>query len=197
MGAAAVASASARVEARHELALERHAKEMARAEARHLARHHAAGAAMSLNRVSLRGAADPPAVGPGQRPIFITTPTGTITTTNSTTGSSLPANVGGPLRTIYQEYQQWVSGGEQGAFTSSLASMVVIDGTNVGVSVRATDSADFNALVSEVEGLGMQVSGSDATHLMITGMLPIAQLPNVAQLSQTESVAAMFRPMAR
>ena len=107
---------------------------------------------------------------------------------------SLPHSI---LAMVYQEYAQWVSAGEPGAFTSSEAGMVEIQGTNVGIYVHDANPADFAALGSELQSLGMQITDSNATYGTYAGFLPIAQLAAVAQFAQSPNLSPILYPMAR
>jgi len=109
--------------------------------------------------------------------------------------TSLPANAGDVLNTIYQEYQKFESGGGTGTFTSIWSPYVMIQGSNVGVEVHGNGSGDFDSLVSALKNLGMQVTATDAVTQTVEGLLPINQLPTVALEPQTLSVSPMFRPV--
>jgi hypothetical protein len=98
------------------------------------------------------------------------------------------------LNTIYQEYQRFVADGGTGTFTSSLSNLIRIQGTNVGVEVHG-NGGDFNALVTSLQGLGMQITATDAVTQTVEGMLPISQLPAAAQEPQTLSVTPGYLPV--
>jgi hypothetical protein len=68
-------------------------------------------------------------------------------------------------------------------------------GTDVGIMVKDNNSGDFNTLITELQSDGTQTLESNITYGIIEGMLPIAQLPTIAQLSQTLSVVPMFKPI--
>jgi hypothetical protein len=111
------------------------------------------------------------------------------------TGSKvLTANVSLYLATVYQQYEQWVSGGEQGAFSPSTTLPIEFQGGNVGIYVHDGSPADFNTLETELQDLGMQITIADATSGTFAGFLPIAQLPAVGQLPQTPIVTPIFYP---
>jgi hypothetical protein len=127
-------------------------------------------------------------------PITITpSPTPTVTT-SSTSPASLPANADKNLNTIYQQYLQFVNSGGSGTFSSSLSNLIQIQGTNVGVEVHGKGTGDFNALVSSLESMGMQISATDAVTQTVVGMLPIADLPAAAHGQQTLSVTPQYLP---
>ncbi len=124
-------------------------------------------------------------------------PVPVMTPPSSTYASSpgpLPASVAAALQDLYEEYEGRVGGG---SFTPGESSdrLLVINGTSVGVAIKASSSADFNTLVSQLQSDGMQVSSSSATYGLVDGMLPIANLGTVAQLSGAASVTPMSPPM--
>lgn len=117
--------------------------------------------------------------------------TGTTTTTPAPQ-SSLPASVSQTLSAIYNAYEQDPSAFPATVSTISGASMVVIDGTNVGIQVKDNNPADFNTLVNELQGAGMQISNSSALYGTVVGLLPIAQLPTVAAFADASSIAPQY-----
>jgi hypothetical protein len=102
------------------------------------------------------------------------------------------AKAGQDLITIYDEFEQQ---GGSATFTSSLSGRVLIQGANVGVDVTANGGA-FDVFVSNLEHLGMQVLTSSATYGTVEGLLPISELPTVAQNAQTLSVSPISIPKA-
>jgi len=120
-------------------------------------------------------------------PSAVTTPSVTSPSPSDIKNGPL-AKAGQDLITIYQEFQQ------QGdaTFTSSKAGLIEIQGTNVGVDVHMAAGIDFNAFVSGLTKLGMQVRAQDATNGTVEGLLPISQLPSVAQNPQTLSVSPIY-----
>lgn len=125
-----------------------------------------------------------------------TPPTTSATTTDVGDIQNGPlAKAGQDLITIYQEFVQFENNGGTGGFVSSKASFVVIKGTNVGVDVHWNGSGDFNAYVASLTNLGMQIQATDSTSGTVEGLLPIAQLPGVAGMSQTKSLSPIYIPM--
>jgi hypothetical protein len=96
------------------------------------------------------------------------------------------------LNTIYQQYLQFLNSGGSGSFSSSLSNLIQIQGTNVGVEVHGKGTGDFNALVSSLESMGMQISATDAVTQTVVGMLPITDLPAAALGLQTLSVTPLY-----
>jgi hypothetical protein len=114
-------------------------------------------------------------------------------TTGSGSQNSLPANVAVTLDVIYDAYQQ-----NPGQFPANLpatdgANLVVIQGSNVGIQVHDGNPTDFATLLTELESDGMQVTTSSAQFGTIVGMLPISQLPAVAELTDAPSVAPLWQ----
>ena len=137
--------------------------------------------------------ADPPT--PSPVPVQPVTPAPEPVGTTSNLPASLPANAGNILNAIYQEYQKYKQDGGTGTFTSSWSPFVVIQGSDVRVDVHGNGSGDFGSLVSTLQNLGMQVTATDSVTQTVEGMLPIDQLPTVAQEPQTLSVTPSFRPV--
>src|SRR5207302_1599184 len=100
------------------------------------------------------------------------------------------AKAGQDLFTIYQEFVQQ---GGSATFKSSEAGQVEIQGTNVGVNVHSA-GGNFDNLVSAMTSLGMQVRTKDATHGIVEGLLPIAQLVTAAQNPETLSLSPVYVP---
>jgi len=116
-------------------------------------------------------------------------------TAGSTTDlpTSLPANAGNVLNTIYQEYLDFAKNGGTGTFVSSWSPYVVIQGTDVRVDVHGDGSGNFGSLVSDLQNMGMQITATDSVTQTVEGMLPIAQLPSAAQDPQTMSISPSYR----
>jgi hypothetical protein len=127
-----------------------------------------------------------------------TSPSTSATTTDTGDIQNGPlAKAGQDLITIYQEYVQYENNGGTGAFVSSMSGVIVIKGTNVGVDLHWNGTGDFNGYVTSLQNLGMQIQATDPTSGIVEGMLPIAQLPTVAGLSQTKSLSPMYIPIIR
>ncbi len=136
-----------------------------------------------------------PVMAPVTPPTLSTTSSGPTTGTTTTTPapqSSLPANVSQTLSAIYSAYEQDPSAFPANVSTISGASMVVIDGTNVGIQVKDNNAADFNTLVNELQGAGMQITNSSAVYGTVVGLLPIAQLPTVAAFADASSIGPQY-----
>jgi len=120
---------------------------------------------------------------------------GSPTTTDTNSASTLPANVSVTLDAIYNAYTQDPSSFPANIASLDGASMVVIQGSNVGIQVHDGNPADFNGLLTELQNDGLQVTISSAQYGMIVGLLPIAQLPTVASLSQAPSITPELNPV--
>jgi len=110
--------------------------------------------------------------------------------------------LGQTLNIIYQEYVSYVKDGAKGAFVSSQSSKVFFllpggttDGskTEVGVSILVPRTL-FNQALADTAKLGMQVNGADPMHGIITGFIPISQLPTAANDADFTSVAPIYKP---
>jgi hypothetical protein len=122
----------------------------------------------------------PPAASPGQSPAQSPTPP--------------PPNLAQPLQSLYQEYETFQATG--GTFAPPEASYLVLNGTSVGIQVHFSGT-DFAAFMAALQSDGLQIIDSDPTFGIVEGMLPIAQLPTVAQIPQTLSITPMYKPMVR
>jgi hypothetical protein len=137
--------------------------------------------------------ANPPTQSPA--PVAPVSPAPTPAAAATELPSSLPANAGNILNTIYQEYQQFKKDGGTGTFTSSWSPFVMIQGTSVGVDVHGNGSGNFDSLVVTLRNLGMQVTATDSVTQTVEGMLPIDALPTVALEPQTLSVSPSYLPV--
>jgi len=104
---------------------------------------------------------------------------------------NLPANTDQTLNQIYQDF---VNSGSSADFTTNESVLVYINGSNVGIVAHGDGSGSLDDFVSALTSLGMQVQTTDAKTETVTGMIPISKLPNAAQLSQTFSIGAMYKP---
>ena len=116
-------------------------------------------------------------------------------TTNSNSPGTLPANVEHPTPVALCGSETYESAGASGAFRPTGLNGLVINGTSVGIQVKADNSGDFSSFVTTLQSDGMQVLDSSSTYGLVEGMLPIGQLPAVAQLPQTLSITPMFNPI--
>jgi hypothetical protein len=124
-------------------------------------------------------------------PVTSDTPTVSPSVTDLKSGPL--AKAGQDLITVYEEFQHQGGGS---SFTSSEAARIQIQGTSVGIDAVST-GGNFDAFVSALTSLGMQVNKTDASHGLVEGFLPISQLPAAAQNPQTLSLSAIYRPNLR
>ena len=120
--------------------------------------------------------------------------TTTTTTGSGSTGSTLPSNVSVILADIYNAYEQDPSSFPANLPSTDAGDKVIIQGSNVGIQVQDSNPADFAAMVSSLQSDGMQIQASSAINGTVVGMLPIAELPAVAQLTNAPSVTPLMQP---
>jgi hypothetical protein len=127
-----------------------------------------------------------------QVPAAAVTTASTGTGTSTSSSSTLPANVAAALQSLYQEY---VNAGGGSSFTPSQPSdnLLEISGASVGVNLKMGSTGDFNTFHSQLQSDGMQVTSSSAAYGLVDGMLPISELPAIAQAAA--SVTPMYRPV--
>jgi hypothetical protein len=113
---------------------------------------------------------------------------------NASSPSPLPSNVSGQLQSIYQ---QFVDSGGGDNFTPTGVNGVVISGSNVGINVHVNNPADFDTILAQLQSDGLQVTTSSAAYGIIDGMVSIAQLPTIAQISSNMSLTPIFNPTLR
>ncbi|AGA27517.1 hypothetical protein [Singulisphaera acidiphila] len=101
------------------------------------------------------------------------------------------AKAGQSLIGVYQDYQQYVEAGGNGPFASPRGAGIMIEGTNVGVMIRGNDWIALQTALSE---LGMQIRATDSNTKSIEGMLPITQLPTVAQHALVTAMTPTYSP---
>jgi hypothetical protein len=109
-------------------------------------------------------------------------------TTTTTTSNPLPDNVSAVLDTIYTEYENG------NLSTTTGPGQVEIQGSSVGVQMRTSNSADFAAMVSAAQSMGLQVTTSSAAYDTVIGFLPISELPAVAQLTGAPAITPLLYP---
>jgi hypothetical protein len=156
--------------------------------------------AAMFNRVHLQSASAarpfmgiPSAATPTMRGTPVTpsaTPNNDSTSDAGTPVQSLPPNVTGSLNAIYQEYKRSTT-----VPVSNAPGSIVVQGSNVGVSVHGNGQGSFATFVSTLQNLGMQINASSDVTWTVAGMLPIDQLPAAAQTPQTRSITPMYKPV--
>jgi hypothetical protein len=110
--------------------------------------------------------------------------------------------LGQTLNIIYQEYVAYEKEGAKGAFVSSQSSKVsfqlpagTTDGskTEIGVNIQVA-KGDFDQALADMAKLGMQVGPTDRAHRIITGYLPISQIPAAANDAELANLTPIFKP---
>jgi len=144
--------------------------------------------ATSTAAVVVKPAASAPAT-QGQVIVSQTPKTSATTTEIGDIKNGPLAKAGQGLIALYLDFQQF-SG--SGTFVSTHASNIQTVGTSVRVDVRG--AADVSALSASLQGLGMQVTGTDANTHTVEGLLPIAKLPDTAQLSGVTTISPVYKP---
>jgi hypothetical protein len=152
------------------------------------------GSATSSSQAAMLKAATPPS----QPTRSVVVPSSSAQTSSSAQASAATdigdvkngplAKAGQDLIAIYQAYGPSGSG----HLTSSGGASVEVVGSSVGVQVRT--SGDVNALVATLRSMGMQIRATDPNTHIVAGLLPIAQLPNLAQLSHVTSITPILKP---
>lgn len=100
------------------------------------------------------------------------------------------ANLGGTLIGVYSSYTN--NHGDM-AKVAAAYPLLQFNGSMVKAGINSGGN-DFNALLTSLKNLGMQVSASSATYGLIEGYVPINQLPTVARLPQTMSGHPIYTP---
>jgi hypothetical protein len=99
----------------------------------------------------------------------------------------------GPLakanQTLVAIYESFMA---NGSVSPSLAAIVHVSGSSVGVDVRGT--GNVSALSAALTSLGMKVQAADPSTVTVEGSLPISQIPAVAGLTQVISLNPSYRP---
>jgi len=117
--------------------------------------------------------------------------TNAATTNTGATTTPTPPNVDSALGGIFQAFQ---ASGASGVASSPLAHAVDVQGSNVEINAHWNGSGSFGGYVSALTALGFKVQTSDSQFGLVNGLLPIDQLVAAAQLPQTASLTAGFRP---
>jgi len=102
------------------------------------------------------------------------------------------AKAGQELINLYLDYQAFKAAGGEGTFRSTHAPSIQVVGNNVRIDVKGASGT-----ASALAGLGMNIESNDPRTGIIEGLLPIAQLPNAAQLSQVTMIGPVHYPRTR
>ena len=133
---------------------------------------------------------------PVYKPTTMPIPSASVAVPTGPTAVSDEAAValkGGPgLASIYQDYLVYEQAGGTGTFSPTLASVIQVRGTSVGVDIRTTP-ADFTAMLGAMEAYGMDVTATAPQIGLIEGFLPIAQLPTVATNGDLTAMSPIYK----
>ena len=105
------------------------------------------------------------------------------------------ANLGASLIDVYHSYANYVNSGSSGTFVPALHDSIQFRGTSVGVDVRGL--GNFAATEASLTGLGMTITATSASNLLVEGFIPIAQLPKLATLSTVANAQPMLVGLAK
>jgi len=144
--------------------------------------------AMRTNPLNNPNAPTPPTNPPA-------TPTNPPATPTEAPAAPLPPKVGGALNTLYQDYVGFRADHPDGNYSPPPNLGFPVVNNEVGVNVHGNGQGDFSTFVGSLQDLGMNVSSSNAVTWTVSGMLPIAELPNVANNPQTLSIAPRYSPV--
>ena len=97
------------------------------------------------------------------------------------------AKGGQSLEQIFRDHQH-------GRFDPREWSFLRIDGDKIGIDVRSEDPR-FDQFVARLRTHGMEIGATSPYHGVVEGMLPIDELENVANLSETSSLSPIYNPM--
>jgi large repetitive protein len=123
----------------------------------------------------------------------IPAPLWTPTSTDLFDGQNGPmANLGVAVVNVYKAYVQ--SGGHTSQLSTEFP-MLQFNGALVGLEVKSL-GGDFNQFVTQLTNVGMQIQNSSATYGLVSGYAPVNELPTIAQLNQTQSGVANYKPIA-
>jgi hypothetical protein len=106
--------------------------------------------------------------------------------------SLVTAKGGDILGSMYVQYTNYVQGGSQGQFSSTLSGVVETAGPTVGIDARL--SGNFSSNLSDLQAVGMVVTATVPSQGLIEGFMPLAQLPAVAMDPNLTSLSPVLRP---
>ena len=104
------------------------------------------------------------------------------------------ANLGATLIGIYRQYNDYVKAGSPGTFNPSAAKSVIMQGTNVAITVTGT--GDYNAFQQSMRDVGMNVQHGLATTKTLEGFIPAANLYRLATSPLLVGASPNYKPIA-
>jgi hypothetical protein len=102
---------------------------------------------------------------------------------NPTDATALPANVAPSFRLVYAQYMAFVEMAAAGAIAQTPVSQAVVSSALVDLNVHTTYSTHFRELLEQLRDAGLRVNRAAAASGNVSGILPIARLPAIANLS--------------
>ena len=96
------------------------------------------------------------------------------------------------LNQLYQAFQS--NGGNMSALASEFP-MLRFQGSMVSVNVNG--SGNFSTFEGQLTSLGMSISNASAPYKLVTGFVPIAELPTLSGLPQALSVSPNYKALLR
>jgi hypothetical protein len=122
--------------------------------------------------------------------------TAAATTTTATQETFVTTRSGTSLGTLYAQYVSYEQAGASGSFTSTLSNRLYISGTSVGVEITFS-GGDYTTLVSQLKGIGMDVTATAPQEGIVVGYLPISQLPVIASNGYATNIAPVTKSTLR
>ena len=103
------------------------------------------------------------------------------------------ANLGGQLISVYQTY---LHDGGDAVQVAKAFPLFQFQGNKIRIDVTGNNTGDFNAYVTALKNLGMDVGLSSATYARVTGFAPVSALPTIASLPQTLAGVPDLKPVS-
>ncbi len=122
----------------------------------------------------------------------IPAPLWTATSTNLLDAQHGPmANLGAQAVDVYASYVE--SGGKISQLAAEFPGIEFQNGM-VGLQLKSL-GGDFSQFVSQLQNVGMQVTTTSSYYGLVEGYAPINDLPTIAELPQTQSGQANYKPV--
>ncbi len=103
---------------------------------------------------------------------------------------------GQALGSVFTQYVNYEQAGASGAFTPTLSGQIYFSGTSVGVDI-IFHGGNYNTLVGQLKGIGMQVTATEQQDGIVEGYLPISQLPVVASNGYATTISPVYKPVIK
>jgi hypothetical protein len=102
------------------------------------------------------------------------------------------ANAGKDLIAVYEAFQN--NGGNVGALAAEFPRLQ-FRGDKINISVRATSPSTFNALVTSLRNIGMDIDIASAKYTLVVGYAPVSQLLTISTMPQTLALGPNYKPV--